>query len=157
MTRPSSSGDGRRATRAPRTAGVPGPRWVYRLRPGEAYTYIASVRNDGPLPITVLGRERIETRPGPYGLGLLRDPAKLSADPSNVIPFSATTLWPGQAVAIVFIDAEGSCANPAATLGPTGASVASLPGLVYDVLGWRTKDTVFPRFETTVAGCDAPA
>jgi hypothetical protein len=135
----------------------PGPRWVYRVAPGEAYSYIASLRNDSMLPITVLGRSRVDGRAEPYGLGLLKDSANLSADPSNVVAFAATTLWPGQEVVMVFVDSRGSCADPAATLGPPEASVRSLPGIVYEVLGRRQEAWLFPRFEITVAGCDKPS
>lgn len=31
------------------------PRYVYRLEPGKAFTYLVSVRNNGPLPFRLLG------------------------------------------------------------------------------------------------------
>lgn len=137
----------------------PGPRWVYRIAPGQPYTYVASVRNGGMVPVTLLGRRALSQPSGPYGLGLLRDPSNPSADPANVLPFRPVTLWPGQELALVFVDAGDACADPAASLpdragGDLGGR--SLPPLVYDAFGWRSSAYVFPKFEVTIAGCDEP-
>lgn len=137
----------------------PGPRWVYRVGPGEPYTYVASVRNGGLLPVTLLGRSPLRQPSGPHGLGLLRDPSNPSADPANVVPFHPVTLWPGQELALVFVDAGETCADPAAVLRDRAGSQVggrSLPPLIYDAFGWRSSTYVFPKFEVTVAGCDEP-
>jgi hypothetical protein len=40
----------------------PGPRYVYRVKPGEAYSFVATVRNDGPGPVTLLGPSHLRRR-----------------------------------------------------------------------------------------------
>jgi hypothetical protein len=132
---------------------------VYRVGPGQAFTHIESFRNNSIVPVTVLGRESSPESIGPEGLGILRDPSNLTADPSNVEPFHPVTVWPGQEVALVVVDSGWACADPAAALHSTGSNSPGgrlLPALVYDVMGWRRTGSVHGHFEITIAGCDAP-
>ncbi|MEW6226079.1 MAG: hypothetical protein AB1627_15755 [Chloroflexota bacterium] len=132
-----------------------GPNYVYRVRPGGTYTYVVSLRNDGPLPITILG---MPAGGSASGLGLLRDPTDGSAKPANVVAFHPVELSPGAEVALVVAAVAGPCADP--TLAdeppvvrwPTGVETVTF-AFVYDILGWRTVDHIWAPFAVTVPGC----
>jgi hypothetical protein len=147
------------------------PHYVFRLRPGDAFSYLISVRNDWPLPITVLGLSRsdydvLAARQSafdymPTGLGLLRDPTYVSAEQGRVIPFHPIVLAPGDEVTLVVAASAGSCADPAGEADP-----ATPPGVtlwdnrrltfVYEVAGWRRVGVTYPAVGVTVpttAGC----
>jgi hypothetical protein len=139
-----------------------GPNFVYRVGPGEAFTYIISVRNNGPLTVTLLGRlppEGPTTTPiysagddVPNGLGLLRDPGVISATRTDVVPFHPVQLGPGQEVTLVVADVGGRCADSTAPVlvdPPNVRNPRVLP-FVFEVLGWRQVGTVWPQFEVTV-------
>jgi hypothetical protein len=136
-------------------AAVRGPNYVYRVRPGDAYTYVVSVRNDGPLPITLLG---MPAGGAASGLGLLRDPTDTSAEPANVVAFHPVELSPGTEVALVVAAVAGPCADP--TLAeeppvvrwPTGVVAVNF-AFVYDIFGWRRVDDIWAPFAVTVPGC----
>jgi hypothetical protein len=133
----------------------PGPRYVYRLRPGDMYTWLVTIRNEGGVPVTLLGRN---ARDGqlplqPSGLALLRNPGLLSADQANLRAFDPVSLPPGETVTVAMVQTADTCADPAADVTQRGRYAASYP-LVYDVLGWRRVGDVFPHFSVTVAGCD---
>ena len=132
-----------------------GPNYVYRVRAGGAYTYIVSLRNDGPLPITLLGVPASGTA---SGLGLLRDPTDSSAEPGNVVAFHPVELSPGAEAAVVVAAVAGPCADPTlvdeppVVRWPTGVERVRF-AFVYDMLGWRRVDHIWAPFAVTVPGC----
>jgi hypothetical protein len=145
-----------------------GPLYVYRLRPGGAFSYIISIRDDWPVPITLLGLRRDPGPPDqgmpmerafvPTGLGLLRDPAIVSAEPINVVPFHAVGLAPGQEVILVVAAVAGSCADPTADIPkdpPNTYTFNASLRFVYDVLGWRRVGEMHAPAKITIptGGC----
>lgn len=130
----------------------PGPRYLYRVQPDERYWWLATIRNDGPLPVTLLGRLETGIVPSPIGLGLLRDPGKLPADPANLRPFEPVILAPWATVTGAMVTEADSCADPAGSSDWGGYATAH--PFVYDVLGWRRVGYVYPHFSVTETGCD---
>lgn len=128
-----------------------GPRYLYRVQPDEPYWWLESVRNDGPLPVTLLGRPDMDLHPSPFGLALLRDPAVLSAEPANLRAFEPVLLGPGATVTVAFTTQGERCADPAGSSG-WGRYMTAHP-LIYDVLGWRREGDVWPHVSVTEAGC----
>jgi hypothetical protein len=129
-----------------------GPRYIFRLNPGERFAVVVTVRNDGPLPITLLGRESFDGASRSFGLALLRNP-DLPADAPNLLPFQPVELPPGGSVSVAMIKTAESCAKAQADVdrGDTGAT--GYP-FVYELLGWRRVGYVWPHFAVTVAGCE---
>ncbi len=74
-------------------------RFVYRLSAGDTFTYIASVRNSGPVAVRLLGLTApvagALTTDAPLGMFLLRDPTVLSLEPQHLIEFLPMDLEPG--------------------------------------------------------------
>jgi hypothetical protein len=136
----------------PCLAECPGPRYLYRVQPGERYWWLETIRNDGPLPVTLLGRRATDIQPSPIGLGLLRDPSVLSADPANLRPFEPVVLGPGATVTVAVVQEADACADPAGS-SAWGRYAMGSP-FVYDVLGWRRVGHVYRHFSVTEAGCD---
>jgi len=129
-------------------------RYVYRVAPGEAFSYVVSVRNTSPLPITILGLPSAAEGPvgSDYhwnGLGLLRDPAIVSAAPEDVVPFQAVNLDSGEEVVLVVAAAGGSCADPTADVVTKEGTGRGLE-IVYDVLGWRIDGFITPLAHVSV-------
>jgi hypothetical protein len=147
------------------------PHYVFRLRPGDAFSYLISVRNDWPLPVTLLGLSESDYKamaaPGapidyrPIGLGLLRDPTTFKLDAGDVEQFHPVSIGAGEEVAIVVASIAGFCADPAGEADP-----ATPPGVtlwdnrrlafVYEVAGWRRVGVTYPAVGVTVpttAGC----
>jgi hypothetical protein len=147
-----------------------GTDFIYRVKPNEAFTYLVTVRNNGPVAVTLLGLRRDPTAnasPPPArdyvsnGLGLLRDPNVVSADPTNVVSFHPVDLAPDQEVTVVVAWLGGSCANPAGTWHvDTDLEQSSiLVRFVYEVAGWRRVGTIYPPFDISVPttpGCLPP-
>jgi hypothetical protein len=147
-----------------------GTDYIYRVKPNEAFTYLVTVRNRGPVVVTLLGLLRdpdATASPPPArsyvsnGLGLLRDPSFISADPSNVVPFHPVELAPDQEVTVVVAWLGGSCANPAGTWHvDTDLEQSSIIArFVYEAVGWRRVGEVYPRFDISVPttpGCMPP-
>jgi DNA-directed RNA polymerase specialized sigma24 family protein len=151
---------------------APIPRWTFLVRPGEGFRYVVRARNGSLVPITILGvpehrftlDERLDgTASTRTSLGLLRDPAVVSSDPADVVPFHPVLLLPGQEVAIVVARMGGSCADPEAAVDPptgVGGSVErGAPGMaiVFDVLGWRVDGDFWPPVDVvvpTTPGCE---
>lgn len=142
-----------------------GPHYVYRVRPGESFSYIISVRNEWPLPIRLLGVSPPDERTQaviddgvdfvPTGLGLLSDPAVVSAERGRVVPFHPVVLAPGEEVALVVAATAESCANPAAEADPPdppGVTWADnrRVDFVYEIAAWRRVGTTTPPFGLTV-------
>ena len=113
----------------------PGPRYVYRVHPGDSYASTVTIRNDGPVPITLLGRAGSGGRVT-YGLALLRDPSNLSADAGNLRPFEPVSLGPGGTITVATVHQAPPCANPAADVSTGGRHAIAYP-FVYELLGWR--------------------
>ena len=138
-----------------------GPRYVYRLHPGDAYTYLLSLQNETSLPITVLG---YTPRPTDgmvsrvTAIGLPGDPSSPSADPASTLPFGPVLLAPGASVSVVVGETAGTCANPSATIPGSGGEHVAVSGLLvsYEVLGWHRSTWVYAPFMVTVAGEDCP-
>ena len=138
-----------------------GPRYLYRLHPGDAYTYLLSFQNRTSVPITVLGYTQ---RPGDgmvshvTAIGLPRDPASPSADPASTVPFRPIVLAPGASVSVVVGETAGTCANPTAAIPPASGRDVPVAGLqvAYEVLGWHRSSWVYAPFMVTVAGEDCP-
>jgi hypothetical protein len=139
--------------------------YVYRVRPGEAFTSIVAVRNGGRAgPVTILGLPRdpgvttASLLPGsvsvPTGLGLLRDPDVISDAPGDVVPFHPVTLWPGEEITVVVANVAGPCADPAAIVPDRGSDSRDPDEtqFVFETFGWRRVGNVFPPFQITVAG-----
>jgi len=139
--------------------------YIYRLRPGDAYSTIVTVRNTGTAaPITLLGLPRslddttASGVPGsvsvPTGLGLLRDPTGSSLAPGDVLPFHPVTLLPGEEVGVVIGNLAGPCADPTAIVPDQGSDPGPAVGIpfVYEAFGWRRVEEVYPPFQVTVAG-----
>jgi hypothetical protein len=135
--------------RDPCVSECPGPRYVMRVKPGERYWYLMTVRNDGPLPVVLEGTE---AEPAYVGLARLVDPAKLSADPSNLRAWEPVPLNPGQSVTIARVEVGETCANPAAAAGPN-PGYSTYVELVYSVLGWRRTGDASRHATVVVAGC----
>ena len=137
------------------------PEYVFRVSPGDAFSVILSVRNVWPIPITVLGLVQSPGQATPEtlqgndaawnGLGLLRDPAVVSALPQDVVPFHPVNLLPGQEVTLVLAYVAGECADPTAGL-PVELPYSYNPGisLVYDVFGWRAVGRTYPPFDQAI-------
>lgn len=130
-------------------SGCGGPLYVYSVRPGELFTFVVTVQNTSPVPVTLLGR--VATNESPSGLALLRDPDSASSDPSNLEPFRPTLLAPGQAVTVAIIQSGWACADPTSTFAAAGGMQGW--GLVYDVFGWRRLGDVWPHFGVAPLGC----
>jgi hypothetical protein len=144
-----------------------GADYVFRVRPGEAFSTIVSVRNTWPVPVILLGIDRAqqgtayssETSADWNGLGLLRDPTRILAGPGDVLPFHPVTLGPGEETVLVIAWIGDRCADPTAPLPPFEQGVVRFnPGLplIYDVAGWRRTGYVYPTFDMTVprrTGC----
>ena len=145
--------------------------YIYRVRPGDTFTTIVTVRNTGSFaPITLLGLPggpddtTGAVTPGsvsvPTGLGLLRDPSAPSLAPGEVLPFHPVTLAPGEEVGVVIGNLAGPCADPAANVPDQGSDRRAAVGIpfVYETFGWRRVGEVYPPFQVTVAatpGCAA--
>lgn len=119
---------------------------TFGLEPGEPFTFTATVRNPGLLPVTILGLDGAQaTEPNSYvasvvGLGWVVQPTDgdrinyLSARPEDASASWPITLGPGEELAIVLLGRAGPCAQP----GGTG-SVLPLGhiDLAYRVLGFE--------------------
>jgi hypothetical protein len=149
-----------------------GPRDLYRVGPGEPLTYVVSIRNAWPVPVTIQGRwadatavTDISAAAGatPTGLGLLRDPARRDGSVENTAPFSPVTLWPGEEVAIVVAEIGRPCADPSVQVPVrTNSAESSEPGarrlqpiepaleLVYSAFGIEGVSPVLLSPEVTV-------
>lgn len=138
------------------------PHYIYRLRPGEPFSFVASVRNATSVPIRVLGLQSADVSSRDLnwtGLGLLRDTAVLSSAPESVVPFEPFELAPGEERAIVVAGIAGRCADPAGTIPPSkvedgngGASYEIGPVLdvVYEAWGWRLSAWAYPSMQATI-------
>ena len=145
--------------------------YVYRADPGDAFSYIFSVRNDWPLPITLLGvtpprvKDDAQIPEGMdfviSGLGLLRDPAVASAEVGRVVPFHPIVLASGQEVALVVASIAGTCADATGEVDPpdppnvTSSDNRSVE-IVYEIAGWRRVGRTYPPFGLsvpTIEGC----
>jgi hypothetical protein len=146
-----------------------GTEYIYRVRPGEAFTSIVTVQNRGRVgPVTILGLPRdpgvttASLLPGsvsvPTGLGLLRDPGVISDARGDVVPFHPVTLWPGEQITVVVANIAGPCADPTANVPDRGSDSRDpdVTEFVFETFGWRRVGNVFPPFQITVAakpGC----
>ena len=139
-----------------------GPQYVYRLRPGDPFSYIVTIRNDMVFPITLLGlRQHVPSEdpipPGAdytsTGLGLLRDPARVSSAAGDVVPFQPVRLGAGEEVALVIASIAGGCADPT---GPVPVDPPNVETgnrsvtVVYEMFGWRRVGRTWPPVEITV-------
>lgn len=137
-----------------------GQRYIFAMRPGESFSTVVSIRNVWPVPITILGlarRDGVTTADllqgadaVENGLGLLRDPQRISAWPGDVGAFMPFEMAPGEDVALVVAYTAGSCADPASdsTLDPSAGGRGIT--IVYDLFGWRRTGSAWPPFELTV-------
>ena len=123
------------------------------MKPGDAYSFVATVRNDGPGPITLLGRPAYDGEPEQYGLAMLRDQNSMSADAGNLTRFEPVALAPGASIAVAFLNVADGCADPAAS-ADRGHRWAGGYALIFEVLGWRRTGTVWPHASIYVAGCE---
>ena len=132
-----------------------GPRYVYRLVPGEPYTFVASVRNASAMPISILGRPPSLIPESQFGLALLRDSSVMSADPSNLRSFEPVQLAAGASVPVVFVARAPSCADPEAPIARLSGGHGAATGypLTYDLFGWRRTGTIWPHVSIAIAGC----
>jgi hypothetical protein len=145
-----------------------GPRDLYRIGPGEPLTFVVSVQNRWPIPITILGRWQDSTaptdastatdasRPGgatPTGLGLLRDPSRPDGAVDNTRPFEPVSIAPGKQVAIVVTEVGSSCADPTVDVPlRTGSLVQVYPRLefVFEAFGVEGLGSINLSPEVTV-------
>jgi hypothetical protein len=134
----------------PCTDGCPGPRYIYRVAPGEVFTVVVTVHNTSWVPVTLLGRTGMDDGRA-WGLALLRDPSSASSDPSNLRPFEPVILGPDGSVTLAIVETAGACADPEAAGGTRKGGSGWL--LVYNILGWERRGTVWPHFEVDVLGC----
>jgi hypothetical protein len=129
-----------------------GPRYVYRLKPGEPYSLDVTIRNDAPFPVTLLGRRNPESEPYGWGLAWSSDPATSSADPTTLEPFRPIELAPRGTTLVTMVMLAPECANPDADVEVPDKGAYGYP-FVYEVLGWRRVGYVWPHAAMTVAGC----
>ena len=136
----------------------PGPRWIFRVGPGETYSYVLTIWNHGSIPITLLGRPMLAGAPASGGLALLRDPQRVSADPSNLVPFHPVNIQAGEMLSVAWLGVAPACADPTALVKPLtpGGGWSTGHPFIYEVLGWRRDGIIWSHFSTTLAGCDEP-
>jgi hypothetical protein len=142
-----------------------GPRDIFAVAPGQPLTYLVSVRNAWPVPITIEGRwlDRpgvmdITAPPGstPTGLGLLRDPSRAGGSVENTVPFTPVTLWSGQEVVLVVSEVARPCADPSIQIPIRttydSRDIGLVPSfqLVYSVFGVVGVTAIVPTREVTV-------
>ncbi len=124
---------------------------TYPVRPDEPFTFASTVRNPGPLPITILGLDGVQgTEPNPFvasivGLGWVVQPVDdgtihvLSGMPADASVAWPITLAPGEELGIVLLGRGGPCASPEGTAG-------NLPimwvKVIYRVLGIERSEAV---------------
>lgn len=124
---------------------------TYPLQPGAPFTFGMTVRNRGPLPVTILGLDGVQpTGPNPYvasivGLGFVKQATDdgfvttLSARPEDTTVAWPSTLAPGEEMAIVMLGRAGPCAEP----GGTGSILPLLHvQLTYRVVGIERAESV---------------
>jgi hypothetical protein len=136
------------------------PRYIARVAPGQAFAMYVSIRNTGPLSITIEGWERNPNEDSAAGVrSLVTSLGSLpgfiepeNATAADVRPFAPMPVATGSSVTFVIQFAGGPCADPAAPDPGSNQTRFETHPVVYDVLGWRrTGDLWFP-FEVTVPG-----
>jgi hypothetical protein len=145
----------------------PEPDYIYKVLPGEDFSYRVSVRNDSLVRIGIVGRSKDAWPEGPdpgngvshflIGLGVPRDPTAPTA-PDQVIGFEPIDLKPGQEATLVIGWRGGACADPTGPLDTEATADAIWMPLVYEFIGWRREATVWLPFDVTVPsrpGCES--
>jgi hypothetical protein len=145
----------------------------YRVaaEPGDEFQVLTSIKNVGPIPITLLGplRTDIDTAADPevaYVLSaiFLAPSATNSVYPASadLITFSPVALGPGEEVSLVLAFTGGACADPNGQFkppwNPSQLSFTTGPGFpfVYELALWRKVGTLWPQFDLDVGRCSAP-
>ena len=113
----------------------------YPVATGQPFTLSMTVRNPGPLPMTILGLGGTFDKPGPgfvsglevIGLGTRSDDL-LSGSPSGAEEFQPVRLDEDQEVQLLVVGRGGTCAAGPLVAVETVATVTHLP-IAYSVLG----------------------
>jgi hypothetical protein len=145
------------------------PLYRVAVKPGEEFQVLTSIRNKGPLPITLLGPMNFDVS------AAMADPqddsfvsaiwiapnAANSVFPSDMdlIPFRPIALAPGEEVPLVLTLTAGPCADPNGQFKPpwtpSQLSYTTARGFsfVYEVALWRKVGTLWPQFDLDVGHC----
>ena len=113
----------------------------YPVATGQPFTLSMTVRNPGPLPMTILGLGGMFDKPGPgfvsglevIGLGTRRDDL-LSGSPSGAEEFQPVRLDEDEEVQLLVVGRGGTCAAGPLVAVESVATVTHLP-IAYSVLG----------------------
>jgi len=136
----------------------------YPVATGEPFTLSITVRNPGPLPMTILGLGGTFDKPGPgfvsglevVGLGTRSDDL-LSGSPSGAEEFQAVRLDEDEEVQLLVVGRGGTCAAGPLVTVESVATVTHLP-IAYSVLGVsRIAEIGLPSVvavPTRVASCE---
>ena len=131
-----------------------GPLYRTSVGPGQEFRVLTSIRNKGPVPITLLGPTAASigaSTPGVVafisGVWLAKD-AETGAFPSSstLTPFEPTPLGPGEQVPVVLVFTGGTCADPA------GNESRGIRGreFVYELGFWHRVGVFWPQYEISV-------
>jgi hypothetical protein len=148
-----------------------GPLYLARVEPGDEFQVLTSIRNTGPLPITLLGPKRFNVAPTSPGVTEILSALWIAPTAENsvfpaateLVPFAPMDLGPGEQVSIVLTFTGGVCADPDGQTkppwNPNQLSYRTGPGFsfVYEVALWRKVGILWPQFDLDVAtkrGCD---
>jgi hypothetical protein len=128
-----------------------GEQVAYELDPGDAFTFATTIRNEGFLPLTILGLDGVRTtQPNPYvvsivSIGWVVQPTDngqvtyLSAKPGDASASWPVTLGSGDELVIVVVGRGGPCAD-------AGGTITDLPlthvDLAYRVMGFQRSTEV---------------
>jgi hypothetical protein len=135
----------------------------YPVREGEPFTFTITVRNPGPLPMTVLGLSSSFSKPGPgfvpgleiVGLGT-RSGSIMSGSAAGAEVFQPVRLNEDEEVQLLVVGRGGTCAAGSLEAGESVAILTHLP-IAYSVLGSsRVVDVGLPSsvmVPTLVASC----
>jgi hypothetical protein len=113
----------------------------YPVAKGEPFTFAITVRNPGPLPMTILGLASTFTEPGPgfvpgleiVGLGM-RSGSVIRGTPDGAQEFQPVLLAAGEEVQLIVVGRGGTCAAGSIAAMESIATATHLP-LAYSVLG----------------------
>lgn len=137
----------------------------YPVGKGEPFTFAITIRNPGPLPMTILGLPSVFTEPGPgyvpgleiVGLGTRTGPV-IRGGPEGAQEFQPVLLGAGEEVQLVVVGRGGPCAAGSMAAMESIATATHLP-IAYSVLGaTRVVDIGLPAIITvpTVAESCVP-
>lgn len=113
----------------------------YPVAKGEPFTFAITLRNPGPLPMTILGLPSTFTEPGPgyvpgleiVGLGV-RSGSVTRGTPDGAEEFQPVLLGAGEEVQLVVVGRGGTCAAGSMAAMESIATATHLP-IAYSILG----------------------